>query len=131
VPHVDVTTEMRVVAGAEDIGPIGYVVDEAYLRWVQTVVLMHWERFAPAEARASTLWVAVRHGIQYHAPAARGDHITARTAIRRLRGVRAVFSTVFGREDTVLAEIESTWVCIDRASLSPKAIDPQVLAVFE
>ncbi len=57
------TTEMLVSAGSDDLTQMGYFADASYLRWVQAVVIMHWERFAPPAALASTLWIAVRHKI--------------------------------------------------------------------
>lgn len=124
------STEMRFIAGADDLTGIGYVADTAYLQWVQAIVVNHWERFAPKPALAATLWMAVKHKTVYHSAAFDGDHIVARTAIKGLRGVRAVFLTVFVREEILLAQIESTWVCIDRGTRKPKMLGNEVIEAF-
>ena len=126
-----ITTEMLVSAGSDDLTQMGYFADASYLRWVQAVVIMHWERFAPPAALASTLWIAVRHKMSYWAPGTMRDDIVARTKITRLKGVRAVFVTVFCREDTMLAEVESTWVCLDSVTKQPKALEAAVLQAFQ
>ena len=105
---------MPIIITTDDLSDIGYAADTAYLKWVQAVVIKHWECFAPAEALASTLWIAVRHKVRYRTAGVAADRIVAKTSIKRLKGVRAIFTTIFYRDSEVLAEVESTWVCIDR-----------------
>jgi len=89
MPAAPTTTEMTIELTARDTTAIGYIDTSAYLRWVQAVVIMHWERFAPQAVQATTLWIAVRHLIAHHAPGRAGDALTATTRIKRLGGVRA------------------------------------------
>ena len=125
-----ITTEMPIIITTDDLSDIGYAADTAYLKWVQAVVIKHWECFAPAEALASTLWIAVRHKVRYRTAGVAADRIVAKTSIKRLKGVRAIFTTIFYRDSEVLAEVESTWVCIDRTTKQPKALDSEVLSNF-
>jgi acyl-CoA thioester hydrolase len=125
------TTDMPIKLVAQDLDSIGYIDTAAYLRWVQAVVIMHWERFAPEDAQTSTLWIAMRHIVTHRAPGRISDVITARTWIKRSRGVRAVFITIFMRDEQQLAEIESTWVCLDSVTKLPKALDPDVVCLFQ
>lgn len=131
MPISIIRTELPIFVATADLSEIGYVADTAYLKWVQAVVIKHWERFAPSADLASTLWIAVRHKISYHTAGIACDIIVARTSITRLKGVRAIFTTVFCREETLLAEVESTWVCIDSATKQPKALGPEVLRAFK
>jgi acyl-CoA thioester hydrolase len=105
-----ITTEMPVELDAQDLTPTGYIDTTAYLRWVQAVVITHWERFAPETAQASTLWIAVKHKISHHAAGSADDVIVASTRIKKLKGVRALFFTTISSKDKQLAEVESTWV---------------------
>lgn len=125
-----VITEMLVELDARDLTPTGYIDTAAYLRWVQAVVIRHWERFAPETARASTLWIAVKHKISHHAAGSADDAIVASTRIKRLKGVRALFVTTLSSKDKRLAEVESTWVCLDSVTKLPKALEPEVLYLF-
>jgi acyl-CoA thioester hydrolase len=125
-----ITTEMLVELDARDLTPTGYIDTTAYLRWVQAVVVMHWERFAPETARQSTLWITVKHTISHHAPGSADDAIVASTRIKRLTGVRALFVTTLSGKDKRLVEVESTWVCLDNITKLPKALEPEVLCLF-
>jgi acyl-CoA thioester hydrolase len=125
-----ITTEMPVELDAQDLTPTGYIDTTAYLRWVQAVVITHWERFAPETAQASTLWIAVKHKISHHAAGSADDVIVASTRIKKLKGVRALFFTTISSKDKQLAEVESTWVCLDSVTKLPKALEPEVLRLF-
>ena len=60
-----------------------------------------------------------------------GKHMQpARTWIKRLRGVRAIFVTTISCGGRELAEVESTWVCLDSATKLPKALEPDVTRLF-
>jgi acyl-CoA thioester hydrolase len=125
-----ITTEMLVELDAHDLTPTGYIDTAAYLRWVQAVVIMHWERFASETAQASTLWIAVKHTISHHAAGNADDTIVASTRIKRLKGVRALFVTTLSSQDKRLAEVESTWVCLDSITKLSKALEPEVICLF-
>jgi acyl-CoA thioester hydrolase len=124
------STAMRIEVRESDISVIGYIDAVSYLRWVQDAVVLHWQRFAPATAQASTLWIAVRHVINYRSVGRWQDNVVVRTTIKRLKGVRAVFSTDIVSGDRCLADIESTWVSLGAASGQPKALDQDVVRLF-
>ena len=130
MPNEPKITEMLVDLATEDFNSVGYIESAAYLRSVQAVVIKHWKRYAPAHAQASTLWIAVRHAVVHFAPGRTDDVITARTWIKRLRGVRAIFVTTISCGGRELAEVESTWVCLDSATKLPKALEPDVTRLF-
>jgi acyl-CoA thioester hydrolase len=130
MPGEPIITEMPISLTPEDLNAIGYVDATAYLKWVQAVVIMHWKRFAPAAAQASTLWIAVRHNIVYHNAGRAGDSLLARTCVKRLKGVRAVFTTIISSRDRRLAQVESTWVCLDAKTNQPKFLDRDVAEMF-
>jgi acyl-CoA thioester hydrolase len=125
-----ITTEMLFELDARDLTLTGYIDTAAYLKWVQAVVIMHWERFAPETARASTLWIAVKHTISHHTAGSADDAVVASTRIKRLKGVRALFVTTLNSKNKRLAEVESTWVCLDSVTKLPKALEPEVLFLF-
>ncbi len=56
-----------------DIDFMGHVNNARYLTWVQDAVIDHWKTFAPVEAVAQHLWVALKHEITYRRPAFLGD----------------------------------------------------------
>ncbi|ARU15314.1 acyl-CoA thioesterase [Croceicoccus marinus] len=125
---------MPIVVDPSDIDFMGHVNNSRYLGWVQDVVLSHWKAHAPADAVASRLWVALKHEITYRRPAFLGDEVIAHTVLEKVRGARAYYSTIIERTldkgAEILAEIESSWCCVDAESLRPARIGEQLQKTF-
>ena len=114
----------------EDIDFMGHVNNARYLGWVQDTVLAHWQKLAPAEEVASKAWVALKHEITYRRPAFLEDDVIARTVLESIKGARAFYSTVIHRGEEVLAEVKSSWCCIDAETLRPARIGEEVARFF-
>ena len=113
-----------------DIDFMGHVNNATYLKWVQAAVVSHWEKLAPAEAVARHLWVALRHEITYRRPAFLEDALVARVAAEGMQGARAFFSTLITRGEDVLAEVKSSWCCLDAVTLRPARPAREVIERF-
>ena len=114
----------------DDIDFMGHVNNASYLKWVQNAVLDHWRALAPVEAVTEHLWVALKHEITYRKPAFLEDDIIARTVLESTRGARAFYHTVIERGGEVLAEVKSSWCCIDAESLRPARIGEEIARHF-
>ena len=119
---------IRITPG--DIDFMGHVNNARYLGWVQDAVLAHWRKFAPDEAVANRAWVALKHEITYRKPAFLDDDVIARTVLESVKGARAFYSTVIERGEEVLAEVKSSWCCIDAESLRPARLRAEIVAMF-
>ena len=115
---------------SEDIDFMGHVNNAVYLKWVQAAVIDYWQRVAPPEAVAQHLWVALKHEISYRRPAFLEDGIVAEVIAESAQGARTFFSTLFKRGDEVLAEVKSSWCCLDAATKRPARLAKDVLARF-
>ena len=113
-----------------DIDFMGHVNNARYLNWVQDAVLAHWNKLAPAEDVASKAWVALKHEITYRKPAFLEDTVIAQTVLERFNGARAFYSTLIKRGEEVLAEVQSSWCCIDAETLRPARLASDVVARF-
>lgn len=113
-----------------DIDFMGHVNNARYLNWVQDAVLAHWNKLAPAEDVASKAWVALKHEITYRKPAFLEDDVIAQTVLERFNGARAFYSTLIKRGEEVLAEVQSSWCCIDAATLRPARIGEHLREFF-
>ena len=113
-----------------DIDFMGHVNNSVYLQWVQEAVIAYWERVAPAEAVARHLWVALKHEITYRRPAFLDDTIVAQVVAESVQGARAFFSTMITRGEEVLAEVKSSWCCLDAATLRPARLARDVVRRF-
>ena len=115
----------------EDIDFMGHVNNSRYLNWVQDAVLEHWRKLAPPDAVAARAWVALKHEISYRRPAFLGDtDVVATTVLESIQGARAFYQTVIKRGEDVLAEVKSSWCCIDAETLRPARISADIAAYF-
>ncbi|RHW17987.1 acyl-CoA thioesterase [Sphingomonas gilva] len=115
---------------ASDIDFMGHVNNAHYLRWVQDAVVAHWRRFAPDEAVAAHLWVALKHEITYRKPAFLNDEVIATTVLQKVEGARAFYDTLIRRGEEVLAEVKSSWCCLDAETLRPVRVAKELAAKF-
>jgi acyl-CoA thioester hydrolase len=115
---------------SDDIDFMGHVNNAVYLKWVQAAVIDYWQRVAPPEAVAAHLWVALKHEITYRRPAFLDDGVVAEVIAESAQGARTFFSTLFKRGEEVLAEVKSSWCCLDAATKRPARLAKDVLVRF-
>ena len=113
-----------------DIDHMGHVNNSVYLKWVQEAVVRYWEKIAPADAVASHLWVALKHEISYRRPAFLEDNVVADVIADRMHGARAFFTTIVRRGGDVIAEVKSTWCCLDATTRKPARLGADVTDRF-
>ena len=120
----------QIAIDAADIDHMGHVNNAVYLKWVQESVVAYWEKVAPAEAVASHLWVALKHEITYRKPAVLDDVVVADVIAEQVQGARAFFSTIIRRGEDVVAEVKSSWCCLDADTKKPARLARDVAARF-
>lgn len=113
-----------------DIDFMGHVNNASYLKWVQDAVIDHWRSLAPAEAVSAHAWIALKHEITYRRPTFLGDDVIATVLLERVQGARAFYATIIRRGEDVLAEVKSSWCCIDAKTLRPARLARDVIAKF-
>ena len=113
-----------------DIDFMGHVNNASYLKWVQDAVVSHWQKLAPAEAVTAHLWVALKHEITYRKPTFLGDDVIATVLLEKVQGARAFYETVIRRGEEVLAEVKSSWCCLDAETLRPARLAKDVIDKF-
>ena len=116
--------------GADQIDFMGHVNNAHYLSWVQDAVLAHWRHIAPPDAVAAHLWVALKHEITYRRPTFLGDEVIATVLLEKIHGARASYETVIRRGEEILAEVKSSWCCVDASTLRPARIAREVMQHF-
>lgn len=115
---------------ADDIDHMGHVNNSVYLQWVQEAVIRYWESLAPPDAVTRHLWVALKHEISYRRPTFLDDVVGADVIAEKVEGARVLFTTVIKRGEEVLAEVKSTWCCLDAVSLKPARLARDIAARF-
>ncbi|MDB5713687.1 MAG: acyl-CoA thioesterase [Sphingomonadales bacterium] len=114
----------------DDIDFMGHVNNARYLNWVQDAVVAHWQKLAPPQAVAEHLWVALKHEITYRKPAFLDDDVIATVILEKVEGARAFYETLIKRGEVVLAEVKSSWCCIDAKTLRPARVAKDIVAHF-
>ena len=114
----------------DDIDHMGHVNNSVYLKWVQDAVVRYWESLAPPDAVARHLWVALRHEIAFRRPTFLNDTVVADVIAERMDGARAYFTTVIKRGEEVLAEVQSTWCCLDSVTKRPARLAREIAQKF-
>ena len=79
---------------------------------------------------AQHLWVAIRHEITYRRPAFLDDALVASVVAEGVQGARAFFSTLITRGEDILAEVKSSWCCLDAATMRPARLARDVVTRF-
>ena len=113
-----------------DIDHMGHVNNSVYLKWVQEAVIRYWESLAPPEAVARHLWVALSHEIRYRRPAFLEDKIVADVIADRIEGAKAFFTTLIKRGEVVVAEVTSSWCCLDAVTRRPARLARDIASRF-
>ena len=122
--------EFPIDVAQDDIDFMGHVNNASYLKWVQEAVISHWQALAPVEAVAEHLWVALKHEITYRKPAFLEDDVVATVLLEKVQGARAFYETVIRRGREVLAEVKSSWCCLDAETLRPARLAREVIDRF-
>ncbi|RYY28971.1 MAG: acyl-CoA thioesterase [Sphingomonadales bacterium] len=122
--------EFPIDVAQSDIDFMGHVNNASYLKWVQEAVISHWQHLAPVEAVAEHLWVALKHEITYRRPAFLEDDVVATVLLEKVHGARAFYETVIKRGSDVLAEVKSSWCCLDAETLRPARLTQNVIDKF-
>lgn len=120
----------RIGIDPTDIDHMGHVNNSVYLKWVQEAVVRYWEKVAPSDAVSQHLWVALKHEIEFRRPTFLEDVVVADVIAEQVKGAKAFFTTVIRRGETVLAEVKSTWCCLNADSLRPARLSQDVVSRF-
>ena len=111
-----------------------HVNNVAYVQWMQDAAVRHSAAAGCSQMTAAmeATWVARTHHIEYLAPAFSGQTITAFTWVSNFRKVRSLRKYKFVRfeDNVVVAEGETDWVFVERATGRPRAIPVEIQALF-
>jgi acyl-CoA thioester hydrolase len=130
-PHPDKFRHSLTVS-EQDIGVLGHVNNVVYLRYVQEVATAHWLEAASPALQQKYMWVVLRHEIDYLRPAFLHDQIIGYTWVGEHQGPkfdRFVYLYHAG-SGQVLAQAKTTWCLLDAATMRPKRIDADILAIL-
>jgi acyl-CoA thioester hydrolase len=119
-------------AEAADIDMMGHVSNIVYLRWVQDVAVAHWQTLASEQDQKDTLWVVLRHEIDYKMPALLGDKVLVQTWVGRATGLTFERHTKIVRaaDQQLLAQARTLWCPLSSKTGRPQRINAKLRAQF-
>lgn len=124
--------EQRSTVDEADIDELGHVNNVVYVRWIQDVAAAHWRSAATPGQQEALVWVAVRHEIDYDAPAYPGEEVVARTWVEAWTGATSDRRTEIVRaaDGKVLARGRTIWCALDARTRRPCRVDSDVRRRF-
>jgi acyl-CoA thioester hydrolase len=124
--------QIRLRVERDHLDEMDHVNNAIYLRWVQDAAVAHWRALAPADAQSTTLWVVLRHEIDYKAPALEGDDLVAETWVGQATRITFERHTEILRasDRQLLVKARTLWCPVDSQTRRPKRVDPQTRALF-
>ncbi len=125
---VSYSYSFKVTSGHLDA--LNHVNNVMYLQWVQDASEKHWNNLANKNLRDDTVWMALRHEIDYLNQAFLGDEITMYTWIQDSLGVKSTRIVHIYRKDLLLVKCKTTWVLLNATTLKPKRIGEEILRLF-
>jgi len=127
-----VVFELELAITPADIDALGHVNNVTYVRWIQEIAVAHWKSAAPAVDQARTMWLVVRHEIDYKLRAYPSDRIIARTWVGSATRIRFErFTEILRAADrALLAQARTMWCSVDAKTLRPAAVSAEVRSVF-
>ncbi len=124
--------DLRIDVSPEHIDELGHVNNVVYVAWMNDVAIAHWNSLTDEAMRRKTIWVALRHEVDYKAEARLGDTVIVRTWTGVARGLRYARHTRMFREadSRLLAEGLTTWCPMDALSRKPARPSIEVSRLF-
>jgi acyl-CoA thioester hydrolase len=119
---------------AEVIDENGHVNNVAYVQWMQEIATEHYTSIGGIEVQGPhATWYVREHHLEYFLPAFAGEEIEIRTWVQNVRRVRSLRKYEFLRrsDGMLLVRGETDWVFMDTRSGKPRAIPPEVAAIFD
>ncbi|PIO47623.1 MAG: thioesterase [[Chlorobium] sp. 445] len=117
----------------EDIDMQNHASNIAYLKWTQDVAVQHWRARATIEQQENFTWVVIRHEIDYLKPSFLGQELLSKTWIGKATAATCERFTEIWRpsDNQLLAKVRSVWCLLNRQSLRPQRITPDLVARFQ
>jgi acyl-CoA thioester hydrolase len=116
---------------AKDIDVQAHVNNVAFVRWIQDVAVAHWFSITSEEIRAKYTWVVLRHEIDYKKQAFENEEITVTTWVGEPTRISWERFTEITRGEDLLVKARSVWCLIERETLRPTRITPELKELFQ
>ena len=114
-----------------DIDDLNHVNNAVYVKWMDDVAFLHWQKLTENYPLPDYIWVVSRHEVDYKGQAVLGDEITIKTWVGETSGVKSIRYIEFYKNDKLLVKSKTVWVLLNAETYKPTRITENVLKVLE
>jgi acyl-CoA thioester hydrolase len=122
----------KLIVREDHLDELHHVNNVVYVQWIQDIAGEHWLSQAPDEIHNQVLWVVTKHVINYKSPCQLGEVLTLKTetpeAFHGALWDRNVW--IYRPEGQLAIEATTTWCLLDRQSMRPRRITPEIHQIF-
>ncbi len=129
-PNDKVSYQHFLKVESQHLDHLNHVNNAVYLDWVQEVAYAHWEILATKTIKDASVWMVLRHEIDYLKQAYLHDDISIFTWIEESKGVKSTRIVHMYRDDELLVKSKTIFCLLDKESLKPKRISEEILELF-
>ncbi len=129
-PNDKVSYQHSLKVTSHHLDHLNHVNNAVYLDWVQEVAYLHWNLLATQEIKDASIWMVLRHEIDYLRQAYLNDEITIHTWIEDSAGVKSTRMVHMYRGDELLTKSKTTFCLLDKNTQKPKRISQEILTLF-
>ncbi len=130
IPSDKISYQHSLKVAPHHIDDLNHVNNAVYLQWVQEVAYLHWDILAPKEIKDASVWMVLRHEIDYLKQAYVNDELTIHTWIDESKGVKSTRMVYIYCKEKLLTKSKTTFCLLDRQTLKPKRINQDILQLF-
>ena len=119
------------IVKSDEIDDLNHVNNAVYVKWMDNVAYLHWQKLTENYPLPDYIWVVSRHEIDYKRQAILGDEIEIKTWVGETTGIKSIRHIEFYKDQKLLVKSKTFWVLLNAKTYKPTRITENVLKVLE
>ncbi|MDG1528299.1 MAG: thioesterase family protein [Polaribacter sp.] len=119
------------IVKSDEIDDLNHVNNAVYVKWMDNVAYLHWQKLTENHPLPDYIWVVSRHEIDYKRQAVLGDEIEIKTWVGETSGIKSIRHIEFYKDQKLLVKSKTFWVLLNAKTYKPTRITENVLKVLE
>lgn len=122
--------EFELKVTKNDLDHLNHVNNMVYVHWVLNAAQNHWNILSTSKMNERYVWVVLRHEIDYFSSAKLNDKICIKTWVENAVGVKSQRIVEINKGGENIAKALTTWCLLDKNTMKPVRIPPEIIEVF-
>lgn len=128
--HLKESFSIKRTVVKKEIDELNHVNNVVYLQWVQDIAKLHWKELAKNSDYKDTIWVVLRHEIDYLGEATLQDEIKLTTWVGDTSAVKSIRHVAIYKGEKLIAKAETTWCLLNKKTLRPTRITESIVKLL-